>query len=219
MTIFKSNTEVQTLENYRVALENLVNQTEIATVMAAFGYGAEKVAAGKQLHDTARAAFDNNAVEDVETNEAYDAFTQKYDELCAIYKMHRKKAKVVFRKSEVTLKNLGVTGIMPEVYVNLMEKMRTFYRLLDGNETLLQDLASLKLTQAEVTAALADIEAVETARAEYLREEGESQDATKSKDKALATLDDWMRDMYAVAKIAMEDNPQLLETLSVLVRS
>jgi len=126
---------------------------------------------------------------------------------------------VVFRNSEVTLKNLGVTGIMPEVYVSVMEKMRIFYRLLDGNESLLQPLGTLKLNQDEVTASLEAIAGVETARAEYLREVGESQDATKIKDKALKELDSWMSNMRAVAKIALEDNPQLMEALGVLVRS
>ena len=60
---------------------------------------------------------------------------------------------------------------------------------------------------------------LEAARAEYLREKGESQDSTKIKDAAFAKIDDWMSEFYAVAKIALEDNPQLLESLGKLVRS
>jgi hypothetical protein len=30
---------------------------------------------------------------------------------------------------------------------------------------------------------------------------------------AFANLDDWMREIYAVAEIALEDHPQLLESL------
>ncbi len=59
----------------------------------------------------------------------------------------------------------------------------------------------------------------EVTHEEYLREVGESQDATKQKDAAFAEIDDWMRDFYAVARIALEDHPQLLETLGILVRS
>jgi hypothetical protein len=60
---------------------------------------------------------------------------------------------------------------------------------------------------------------VEIARSAYLREKGESQDATQLKDKAFANLDDWMSEFYAVAKIALEDSPQLLESLGKLVRN
>ncbi len=60
---------------------------------------------------------------------------------------------------------------------------------------------------------------MDTARAVYLKEKGESQDATKIKDAAIAKLDDWMSEFYAVAKIGLEDNPQLLEVLGKTVRA
>jgi hypothetical protein len=41
---------------------------------------------------------------------------------------------------------------------------------------------------------------LEAARSEYLKEKGESQDATKAKDAAFAKIDDWMSEFYAVAK-------------------
>ena len=53
----------------------------------------------------------------------------------------------------------------------------------------------------------------------YLREKGESQDATKLKDAPFIELEDWMREFYTVAKIALKDNPQLLESLGKFVRS
>jgi hypothetical protein len=126
---------------------------------------------------------------------------------------------VAFLDNPVAQKNLKLSERIPDAYVSFMEQARTFYRLLDGNAALLTLLGTLQFTQEEVTTALADIETLEAARAEYLREEGESQDATKAKDQALAALDKWMSKMLAVAKIALEDQPQLLETLSVLVRS
>jgi len=52
-----------------------------------------------------------------------------------------------------------------------------------------------------------------------LRELGESQDATQTKDKALAAISIWMRDFYDVAKIALDDSPQLLEVLGLSVKN
>ncbi|MDA3893901.1 MAG: hypothetical protein PF517_19755 [Salinivirgaceae bacterium] len=49
---------------------------------------------------------------------------------------------------------------------------------------------------------------MENLRTEYLKEIGESQEATKAKDNAFAKIDDWMSEFYAVAKIALEDKPQ-----------
>ena len=63
------------------------------------------------------------------------------------------------------------------------------------------------------------IASLESARAEYKREVGESQDATKQKDAALSKLEDFMSEFYAIAAIALEDRPQLLESLSKQVLS
>ena len=77
----------------------------------------------------------------------------------------------------------------------------------------MEQLATLKITAEDMTSGLTQIQKVEQARAEYLKEVGESEDATKQKDAALAKLDDWMRDFYAIANIALEDQPQLMEAL------
>lgn len=49
-------------------------------------------------------------------------------------------------------------------------------------------------------------------------EKGESQDATKKKDEAFRVLTDWVRTCYAVAKIALREDKQLLESLAKLVK-
>ena len=79
-------------------------------------------------------------------------------------------------------------------------------------------LSRLKISVDDLTAANTLISELETARAVYLKEKGESQDATKGKDAAFAKIDDWMSEFYAVAKIGLEDNPQLLEALGKTIR-
>ncbi len=74
--------------------------------------------------------------------------------------------------------------------------------------------ASVKITTEDIATELAQIQTLETARTTYLREVGESQDATKQKDAAFAKMDDWMQDFYAIADIALEGQPQLIEALA-----
>lgn len=52
-----AKTEKETLEQYRVALENVTTQTTIATVMADFGYDATKITEGKGLLDQTVSAY------------------------------------------------------------------------------------------------------------------------------------------------------------------
>ncbi len=210
--------EAEILERYRIALENVQNQTEIATIMSEFGYDSTEIEAGKSLYAETRASYDSNKQEDQESIEAYDLFKEKKEALHTLYSLHRKKGKVIFRKDTINMEKLGLTGSMPQAYVPWLENSRKFY-VAAQDESLLNQMARLKVTAEEITKGLELIKEIESARAEYLREKGESQDSTKKKDTLFAQLDDWMQEFYAVAKIALEDQPQLVEALAKVVRN
>lgn len=71
MVTKKTLTEAEALEQYRVSLDNVAIQPEIATTMAEFGYDSTLIAEGKTLLTETRQIFDLNQTEDDETSEAY----------------------------------------------------------------------------------------------------------------------------------------------------
>ncbi|NOR76029.1 MAG: hypothetical protein GQ525_12850 [Draconibacterium sp.] len=219
MATRKALTEAEALELYRVSLDNVEIQPEIATTMAEFGYDATVVAEGKTLLTETRQSFDFNETEDDETSEAYSAFKLLKASLEETYKMHRKKAKVIFRNDSKTMDKLAVSGSLPKAYIKWLEVVKKFYSVALKDAGIQAKLVRLKITLDDLTAADTLIGDLEAARAEYLREKGESQDATKEKDTAFEKMDDWMSEFYAVARIALEDSPQLLESLGKFVRS
>jgi hypothetical protein len=211
--------EVQTIEQYRVALDNAENQPQIATTMAEFGYDAEELQKGKQIWQNASNAYNLNKTEDDETNEAYATFVAKKENVEDAYSLHRKKARVVFRSDNITLEKLGIKGSMPQAYVKWLEVVKKFYATATTDTTIQAKLVRLKVSPEDLVATNTLVSELETARSEYMREKGESQDATRTKDEAIAKLDDWMRDFYAVARIGLEDHPQLLESLGKIVKN
>lgn len=211
--------EAETLEQYRVSFENVQKQTEIATTMAEFGYDETLLTEGKTLLTKTREAFDANKKEDDERSAAYNNFITTKDNLAEVYGMHRKKGKVVFRKDEITYNNLGLKGSLPRTYIKWLEVVKKFYSVAIGDSQIETKLARLKVTPIELQETVALIGELQSARTEYFKEKGENQDATKQKDTAFGVLDDWMSEFYAIAKIALEDNPQLLESLGKFVRS
>lgn len=211
--------EAALLEQYRVALENAENQPQIAAALAAVGYDAGVITQGKDLLAQTRTAYDTNKTEDDETSAAYNDFKTKKQELAKTYATHRKKAKVVFRNQPVIAEQLAITGSLPGAYVTWLETVKKFYSAALADTDIQSALSTLKLNPDDLNAANAMVAQVEAARAEYLKEKGESQDATKNKDAAFAQMDSWMSDFYAVARIALEDHPQLLEALSKVVKS
>lgn len=82
-----------------------------------------------------------------------------------------------------------------------------------------QGLTRVRVSVEELNAANALIPELEAARSRYIQERGESQNAAKLKDAAFSQIDDWMSEFYAIAKIALEESPQLAESLDRLVRS
>ncbi len=219
MSTKQSSSEAQVLEKYRIALENAINQPIIASILNDFGYDSEKINEGKALLDETRQIYNLNKTEDDETTEAYADFSNKRTELEQIYTLHRKKAKVIFRNDATTAQRLAITGSTPKTYVNWLENLNKFYSVASNDSAIKAQLMKLKITEIEIDSAKSKSNELDTARTEYLKEKGESQAATKAKDAAFTKIDDWMSEFYAVAKIGLEDNPQLLETLGKTVKS
>jgi len=219
MTTRPSESDAKALESYRIAIDNSENQAEIASSLTEIGYGPTIIQVGKTLYNLAREAFDKNSIEDDETSEASENFKNKKAELKEVYKIHRKKASILFRTDNVVKEKLAIKGSQPDVYINWIEAVKKFYSVATTDTNIQTKLASLAISTEELTNGQTLVNEVETARAEYLREVGESQEATKAKDAALKEIDIWMRDFKAVARIALEDKPQLLEALGIFVRS
>lgn len=186
--------------------------------MAELGYDSTVITEGKALLEETRNAYDLNKTEDDETSSAYADFSSKKEQLENTYNIHRKKAKVVFRNDSLTADKLAISGAMPRTYIKWLEAAKKFYSVSSTDTDIQSKLARLKISTDDLTAANTAISELEASRAEYLKEKGESQDATKAKDSAFAKIDDWMSEFYAVARIGLEDNPQLLEALGKVVK-
>jgi len=79
-------------------------------------------------------------------------------------------------------------------------------------------VAKVKITPADVTSRMSLINIVKETRSVWQAEKGQSEDATIAKDQAMAKMDDWMDDFYAMAKLALADHPQYLEALGIVVK-
>lgn len=212
-------TEASLLERYRVTLENAPETLEISAVLAEFGYDETKMSEGQNLFNQTRNNYDSNKQEKEEQLAAYQNFAASENLLNKIYLLHRKKAKIIFANDSVTYTKLQLDNSIPDAYIDWLEMVKVFYSTILADETLQQKVARLKVPANELTAASDMITDLEKARADYLKERGESQVAKEEKDDSFDELNKWMSEFYSVAKIAFEDTPQLLEVLGVYVKS
>ena len=216
-TYYLSNEQM--LRNFGAMFENLSKEGDLKTELAEYGYDENKISEGKALYNEARKYFDINLKETREETSASLAFQEKYQNIQKKYSVHRKKARIVFEDNEEALRQLKLKGNASRAIASAMEEMRAFYQLLDTTPSLLTPLKQLKISEQDVKSQLQEFPEVEKAYATYLQEKGESQQATRDKNKAFEALDKWMSKFYKVAKIALEDRPQLLEALGKFVRN
>jgi hypothetical protein len=219
MALKNSNSQTEILEISKIALQNVETNPIIKPLMEALGYNTAKIDAGKALLSEAKTQFNTNkSLEDARAK-AYKDFEDLKISIEAKYSKDRKKAKIIYKQDALVLKELGIKGIIPKSYVKWLETVNLFYNLLNTDADILAKLAPLQVTQEHVTALIADLNTLEDLRAAYIQAKGNAQNATKTKNKAFKDLEKWMSDFYAVARLALEGEPQLLESLGKLVKS
>ena len=86
---------------------------------------------------------------------------------------------------------------------------------LDSND-IQAGLARFGVTTENLQQTQALVNDVEKKHNIQLQEKGEAQQATKVRDEAFDTMQEWMSDFVAVARIALEDSPQYLEVLGIV---
>ena len=215
----KRRTEAQILQRYGVLFENVKKDTVLAAELAEYGYDATAIAQGEALYNTLIEKYDANKTETAQETTAYAVFSNAFETTLSTYKTDRKKAKIVFKNQPDVLKNLQLNKSLIERNATMIDAMRLFYEMLQNNAEWVNALQRLKITTDHVNQQLANVTNVQTVYATYVQEKGESQQATQDKNKAFDEVNKWVSEFYSVAKIALEDQPQLLESIAKWVRS
>lgn len=212
-------TESQFLERTRTALTNSETNNEIKTALADYGMTSEKIVEGKKVYENTKDVFEHSENEKAETEIASGVYKKSFSELEVFFKRHRKQTSIFFKKNPEILVTLGVKGRLPSTYSGFFEKVSQFYGGIKKNPAIQTEMKKIKITSPVVAEGLKMLDNLLANRAEFDREMGESQDATKSKNAAFEQLEEWMDDFDSIAKVALFDRPQLLEALGIFVRS
>lgn len=219
MALKNTRSQTEILEITRIALENVETNPAIKPLMEALGYNTTKIDEGKALLATARNLYNKNQELEDAKNKAYQAFENQRKTIDSIYSVDRKKAKIVFKNDAVIFKELGLKGSLTRTYVKWLETVNLFYNTLNAQPDVLAKLATLQINAQHITEQLTALNQLENLRAAYILAKGNAQNATKTKNIAFKELENWMSDFYAIARIALEGEPQLLESLGKFVKS
>jgi predicted RecB family endonuclease len=199
----------------QVALDNAQVDPVLQEALGAFGYSTERLQEGEDLLARARDAHETMAVEYGDQYDATDAMKRAYETANTTYMRHLKVARVALQDRRGIAQKLGLNGRRKSTLADWVEQARPFYDNALSSTEVQTALGRFGITAEQLEGGRAQIEAVAAANAVQEREKGEAQDATKRRDASIDDLDAWMSDFRAIARIALEDQPQQLEKLGI----
>ncbi len=206
----------QQIQKTRLLINGALRQPVVSQKLAKFGFPKPEIKKGEailnkvellQLDKTARYGQQLSASEHCKRDRAA-AWEQ--------YNYHVKSAKLVFRNDLAQQKHLQLNQPRQRSLAAWLTQARYFYQEI---RQMLDHFAKMGVTADELAQAQAMIEAVAEAQINCKTLVGEAQMATQQRNVALKELNAWVRRFTKVARIALEENDQLLEGLGLLVRS
>ena len=215
----KKQTELQLLENCRLILNNFKEVPIIREKMSDLGYNDARMQHGAKLYENAMRLYEINKNETARHRVAYDKLAADFASLKKSYSRDRKIAKVALRNYPELWHYLSINGSSSRSNLKLISDMETFYTNAIDIPEIKSLLAKYKIDDTTCQLRLNDIQLIKANRDIYNKDKGQSQDATKNKNKAFHQMQFWINEFYANAKIALEDNPQLIETIGKSIRS
>lgn len=215
----KHNLTIKKFQTYGNIFENIKNNETIKTALASYGYDDTELSKGNALYNNAVEKVDNNKTKSTKEKLSYDQFIQKFNIFKKMYSEDRKVVKIIYKNDERILSALSLKGKASIRIGEILNNADTLYKQLKANKELIQPLGRVKIDESSVDEKISTLEEVKSLYKSYGLSKGESQQATIDKNKAFADLEEWVREFYAIAKIALKENPQLLESLGKVVKN
>lgn len=218
--MFPSRMPIDTrLNHYLTGLTNARDVPELQNRVAPYGYTVTRL---NEMLAQRQAAFDSYLAQKTEYDEQYiatTAFEQAWEAAHTPYIRLVKLGRILFKDDYATTIKLTLNEERKRSFSGWLAQARKFYTNLLDDTAALATYAQYNTPQADINAALALVNTAEQANITQAKEKGEAQQATKDRDALLDALDADMAEFYALAQLACEDAPQLIEMLEIVVDS
>lgn len=206
------------LESSRVLIFNSRDE-EVATLLNEMGIDTAYIDEGEALYNETMTLVDQQKKEYQEQSLAYDKFYVEKDAAEANYKRTLKLVKVLSRSDKDLQNRLGLQNGKVYAIEQWIEAATDFYNRLLNEPDFIANLAKFKVTPEQLNTEKTAIDALKDLRNQAVVEKGQAQEATRLRNEKLDELDDYCTELKAVAEIALEEKPQLLEKLGIVVPS
>lgn len=201
----------------RRAIETALAEETIRAYLADYAWDEARLREGMALCDQALALYAQPTQAEPESSEGTTlALREAWAGAESSYLRHVRLARVAFKRQPHLWHLLGIAGERKQSLSGFLDEGELFYRQALESQEVLNGLAALNLPKRELEEAQAQ---VATARAlaerrAQAQSAGQSPDE-RERDVALDNLHEWLDDFHAIARIALENEPELLRRVRV----
>jgi hypothetical protein len=199
----------------QTAIYNALEHAEIQKKLSAYGFTPKRLQEGNTLLNTALLLQDEKSDRYGEKQELSAQLRAQEKAVRELFGKHVATVRLAFRDEPATLSRFNISMISTKKEAWQMQASN-FYRLAAQSSNV---LSRYQLTAEELAQNQAGVEALIAARNRRLQKKGEAEEATRHRDQSLRELQAWMREFRTIARLALRDNPQLLEALGISVKS
>jgi hypothetical protein len=211
----KHQTIAARLHNVEKSISGVRNNLEIQERMDRYGYTSERITEGERLLTDAQKHVALHTEEYSDRYVATGELGQLWPEAYSDYMITLKVVRVAFRKQPGKLHEFNAAGKRNRSLSGWLNDARVLYTNMQTPEAL-NVMSAYGYTSERLQKEQQKVEKVAALYGKRLSETGEAQQSTKDRDKAIDDLYDWYTDFRAIARIALYDKPQLLESLGIV---
>ncbi len=212
-----SKTLSDKLESARLLIFNSKDAV-VSPLLDNMGIDTAYLDQGTSLYNETMQVVETQRNEYQEQNLAYDKFYLEKDDAELHFNRTLKLVKVISRNDKDLQNRLGLQAGKSQAIASWIENSIDFYNKLLNESEFLTKLERFKLTKDRIETEKAAIEHLRELRNEAISEKGQAQEATRLRNEKLDELEDYTSELKAIAELALEGQPQLLEKLGIVVR-
>ncbi len=202
----------------RILITNCISHDVISQILSGFGYTSEKLQQGLDMYNEVDGLVTEQREEYNEQYEASNTFYFEW-EIAKKFSMRTLKfARIAFEGNTKILNDMHANKSRADRYDIWRVDARAMYDTMLGDESLINVMLEFGYSIEKLTAEYEDVKKLDTLYNNFMTEKGEAQQSTLIRDQKLQELRVWMGRLKKVARLALADQPQLLEILGIIVK-
>jgi hypothetical protein len=197
-------------------IKGVANSPEIQARLDIFGYTWEEMAKGEALLENVKQIISIHTVDYSDQYVATSVLHEKWSEAYSIYMITLKIVRIAFRGQPEMLFRFKAIGARSRSLSGWLNDAHIFYNNLLDTPVALEKISRFGYSVERLKKEQEGVKEIEQLHSLRLSEKGQAQQNTIEKDKMIDELCNWYSDFRAVARIALYDKPQWLESLGIV---